>query len=272
MSVSTISEWRQCSCFFAIDSEDVKNIIHPNHWCEDGIYVILTHSCSVSIEDFDKEPLAEYILARPVKKDNAYVGRNNPRKLHLDFIINGSPSCFEFNIHERMFFDRRLLNKIKPESNLLSDKNKQTLVRWVASRYAAPAFPDEFNRRFRPVLKIFETELKKPHGGFFTSVYIILDPDEEELGENDVYEAEFIMSVLSSTSDEDLKKCEELIGILLDKISFHLKGIGIELCGKKISLLQENQITLDDLRSAKLLPMDYLSERETPGGEYPAPT
>lgn len=260
MSSSYISEWRQCYYASIEDVPNLKEIIQENHVDENGLYIFLTHSCSISQEDFKKEPLVEYILARPIKECNpAFCGRNNPRILH----INVKEQFYEIIVHERGFIDRRVLSSIKPLNCALPSDVADMLIRWITSRYNAPALPDNFNNRLNPIKSKIAKKLKSSQ---ITGVYVILDPEHVELNDDDNYQMEVVITVYRDTTNEDFIKCEQIAG----EIEKLLLGVsGIELVGEKVSVHREQKITIADLREMRLMQFDYLSERKKPGGKVP---
>lgn len=269
MTASCIADWRQCDTFVLSELGSTSELIPAAHHDQNGVYIVLTHSCSVSILDFGKEPLVEYILARPItKKDNAYVGRNNRRILHLDLHVDGEAKPYGLLIHERGFFDRKVLDGISPTKGCLDEKSKELIIKWIASRYNAPAFPDEFNKRFKPCEKHIGDKFKQI-GTSFTAAYIIVDPVDEELNAVSPYEVNILLSVEADIESAEYNRCENIVEELKEKL---VNNNEIDFLGEKVSLLREDQITLAMIRGTKILLLDYLSERETPGGEFPAQT
>lgn len=262
MPSSNISEWRQCSCITLDDISEIADHIPPEHVDNNGVYILLTHSCSISLDNFEKEPYAEYILARPIKKpDPAYCGRNNPRVLHIQI----KDKWFAIAIHERGFFDRKILNSSKPHSQyVLSEATSSLLVRWITARYDAPAFPDEFNRRLNGDIR--KRIAKKLKSRYITGIYVILEPEYEELGNDNNYAIELVISTEVGLPEEDYNQCKNIgkeIEHILDNV------IGLQLEGAKVSVISEQEITVADLREMRLLQFDYLSERKNPGGVLP---
>lgn len=266
MSRSQITKWRQCSCFTLnmISSLKGENTLLHEDNC--GIYIILTHSCSVSIDDYEKEPYAEYILARPIENYNsAYLGRKHPRILHVPIISNGNEKWFELSITDRSFFDRKLLSAFAPSSDHnIPENSASQIIRWVTARYDAPAFPDEFN--FRLSKSSRDKIAKKLKESAITGVYIALEPFEEELNKDENYLIELVITTEVELSKEKRINCDNIANDIKNIIE---KCEGIILEGAGVAVVGEEELTLADLRNLHLMQFDYLSERDNPGGLTP---
>ncbi|MBV1928880.1 MAG: hypothetical protein KUG81_05150 [Gammaproteobacteria bacterium] len=230
------------------------------------MYIILTHSCSVSIDDYIKEPYAEYIMARPLRGFNpAYIGRKHPRILHIPMIHQGQELWFELSICDRSFFDRRVLNNFAPSSDYLMPENSASqVIRWITARYDAPAFPDEFNIRLDKSSR--DKIAKKLKETAITGVYIGLEPHDAELESGEDYSVELIITTDIDLSGEQEKKCKQ-IAQSVKVIVEDCEGISLE--GSGVVVVSEEDLTLADLRNIHLMQFDYLSEREKPGGLLP---
>lgn len=266
MPGSQISKWRQCSCFtlsMIAALEGDNPLLHQDNA---GVYIILTHSCSVSIDDYTKEPYAEYIIARPIEAFNpAYIGRKHSRILHIQIIHHGQDLWFELSICDRSFFDRRLLNNIAPSSDyIIPESSASQIIRWITARYDAPAFPDEFNIRLDKSSR--DKIAKKLKETAITGVYIALEPHDEELDQGENYSVELIITTEIDLSDEQKSKCQQ-IAQNIKTIIASCEGISLE--GAGVAVVSEEDLTLADLRNIELMQFDYLSEREKPGGLLP---
>ncbi len=265
MSLSKISEWRQCSCITLDAIPEIKSQIHVNHVAAEGFYILLTHSCSIGLEDFDKEPLVEYILARFIDQpDKAFEGGRHPRSLHLPILVGGKKQWCEILIHERGFFDRKILNNSSLSSDYsLIEKSSETLIRWITRRYNAPAFPDEFNRRFRAAQKKIAKQLNKSPSERITGIYVALEPVDEELDEKQDYIFEMIISTEAGLPADVFKQCQA-IGVKVRDLLETVRGIELE----GVVVVPEDVMTVADLRELNTMQFDYLSERDSPGGSF----
>lgn len=267
----TVKKLRQFDVISPDCSPELEKIFNSFGWDtgDDWVAIILTHTCSLINSDIEKEPNVECILARRCDTiDPALTGRKNPRKLHLELLEDEASKNYELNIVERIFFGKIYLKNI-PESRPLqiSDENQDLLTRWIIARYNAPVFPDEFNKRFKSNIHTkIENKLKRS-GEHIVGLFIQIEPRTEELDEEIPYEIRFMI-----LRDEEItQKNIEGIEAVRKEIEVFFKeheSDGIELIGS-IKTVTESEITLSVYRQYDLLLLDYLSERERPGGSFP---
>lgn len=239
--------WRQLHCFREVDCPNLVSTFPEEHR-DTGkeLYIVLTHSCSVSSENFDAEPKGEYIVARPLdgEIDQSKTRRKQRRVLHLSILIDGEPKAYEIKIHERFFFDRTFLQSFPPCSAQVQDP--QEFLKWITDRYSLPALPDELEKRllkFKGKLRSFISKKTKTQTYSFENIHEVLFhySPEGEAEEGELYELKFLIVVdvgceadegagavcawvqewmLEKAMEFELKLIEDEVGLIgLDNIS-----------------------------------------------------
>lgn len=231
--------------------------------------IALTHSCSI-LRDVKLEPKLELIVARPAAKNNAFVGRKNPRLLHMDLKVDGEAVNHEIKIIDRAFVDKMRINGIA-KSPRYEVPEKDTLIRWILARYNAPVFPDEFNRRredgTNKTNKKLGTALGSPTAEPIVSLFVQVSPKEEELPLGQPYEVNAMLLIKAGLQQAQMDAIEPLRA-KIEAILLAAQPDGIELQGRVVRVSEDN-IPLHTYRHYDLLQFDYLSERDTPGGLTP---
>lgn len=274
---SAFSALRQLDCLTVKEVPDLDELFKaqgidagdPVNW----FCIILTHSCSLTKSDLDKEPKAELILARECAEvDPAYTGRKNPRKIHIPISVVGVTVNYEIDISDRIFIDKRILiNKAPSDNHEMDEGAKQTLINWITDRYDTPAFPDEFNRRLKSgsrntnnkIVNILRKQAANPIVGLF----VVIEPMNEELSEKQPYDLNATLIYKAEVTAQEKDEIERL-RLRIEEVLQDAINDGIELNGVVLAR-SEDEIKLSDYRQLNLLPFDYLSERETPGGAKP---
>lgn len=248
------------ACFTQSSCPGLVSSMGENHSQDDTfVYITITHDCAIINPSLEAEPFLEYIVARPVDKlDGNFTHTKNPRKLHLE-ISKSSPSPFELNIINRAFLDRRLLLRNKPAQDIcLNDRQKATLVRWLANRYMGQALPDEFEKRIDPVRDKLNKVLGKTQANGILAIYINLNPREELASDKN-----YSLNVALVYEDAAVKKLiddNRLNQFVDDMRSVFQKASAIELAG--VTPLSEKDFTLYQQRRMIRWRSDHHSFRQ----------
>jgi hypothetical protein len=139
----------------------------------------------------------------------------------------------------------------------------RVLQRWIINRVVRTAFPDAFNQRTRRARGKQEDRLKKA-GTHLLGLYVSVS-SWEELGDDEVYEIDFVGLV-----DEGLGEGERqgLVKALGDIAAAYEKSDGVSVLDYRVE--GEDEAPMSLLRTHRLFPLDYLSLRDSPGGELPS--
>jgi hypothetical protein len=268
------NKWRQGACFELGSYQKLKKLLHPTHQKKSGefFYIVLTHDCSIVSDDFDKEPMVEYIAARLVCKPvPEFMGIKNNRKLHLPCKFNGEDRYAELLIYQRQFFDRKQLLNFSPCKHInLKPETVKQLARWVALRYTRAAFPDNFNNRLQAISKKLNDRFKKPINEHVNSIWFELNPRYQELLVDQRYDLEITLVFDDEYIDDPanhndiLQYVDSLKGIFVNSEEQKISGIRL------IDVIYQSMSDTDlfFLSTRDRFDLDYLSFRDKPGGEY----
>lgn len=264
MTSREILPYRQGRCFSIKDIPSLmeKFAAQNINLSEDCILILLTHSCALASKDYSKEPFAEAILAHRIKKPSSmYRDRKNPRKLHVQVMNDGTSIWVELNIAERIFFERSVLEALPASPDFhLTTAEIEVLQRWLVARYAAPAFPEVFMKRFGKAKSAIEKLMAQDDiSTLVTSMWIRMEPFEDELPDEVPYHAEFVIMARPNLSSSQEAACKKL----LEAVKLSLEEIGeksLVLEGTKVSLISEDHILISEMKNFVLLQFDYLSE------------
>jgi hypothetical protein len=215
-------------------------------------FVIISHSCDVVSDDFEKEPTVELIGRRRIDSaDGNYAFAKSPRLWHM----SAGADMYELRMSSRREIPRQHLAEHDPIGSI-TEADLRILKRWMANRYARAGFADEFNRRCRPALARVAGRLKRD-GHMMSAIYVLVD--DSELPEEKDYEIVVIATMLEEDYDvaEHRSTCQES----LNQIVLHLDGCdGILVTDAE--LRSEAAVSLADLRELSRWDFDSLSLRD----------
>ncbi len=222
--------WRQGSLFLASPQD-----IDCGQSAEKVLYVLVTHSCDVLQESFEKEPYAEAIFVKKIPiQHNAFINGKNPRKIHIKLSCAGKDCWYEFSLAKRVFFDRKKLASLKPlpDYKIKDDKDLENLIRLLADKYDRVAFPDTFKKRIGSGEDKIRDILKKD-GEDILGLLIDLN-SHEELDAMQPYEIRLFMIIDKNQNDEDIKFLD-----ILDRIVSKLDVKGINVSESMVTKLEK---------------------------------
>ncbi|MGL4612165.1 MAG: hypothetical protein ACRCYY_21215 [Trueperaceae bacterium] len=233
------------------------------------ILIVVGHDCDVNNHSFEKEPLVELLVARPVEKsDSTTFHAKTTRRLQFKLSLNDIEQTYECLNFERFCIDRRHLAKYSPQYTV-DNELKHLIARWISNRYYRAAFPDAFNERISKVSKVRE-KIKSAFEGighYVTGVYIMLLPDQE-LNPGEDYKV-FVQATIRTEDAENLEVIEQANAALLKFVSALNSCEGINIAEESYSVVSEEKFSLDDIRNSKRWDYDYLSFQNETDDEYP---
>ena len=231
--------------------------------------MVITHDCDC-VADPEQEELVEIIFGAQIgKPDGNYTHGKNPRKLHLELSQCGK--LVELAISPRVTVEKRELLIHDPDSNwTLSREEKTILVRWLASRYSRPAFPDELVERLRLVNNDFR-KAARYHGDKVIGVFIDFEPGDEIQSKDEPYAIG--ISVVYDGSRKDAgasssRLCDALSSIFAKAYRQgpeHWKEIELVQCDS----IADTEFTYYEAMRSHPYRLDDLSLRRTPHGPLP---
>ena len=214
------------------------------------------------------EPVAEAYLCEPLapdaQPDGNYTAGKNPRELRVPFASDGTERWYRIHSNGQVLLPRHVLAGVDPDLSLVvPEPSVRVLQRWIINRVVRTAFPDAFNHRTHKARCKLEDRLKKA-GTHLLGLYVNLS-SWDELGDDGVYEIDFVGLV-----DEGLAEGERqaLVKALGEIAVAYEKSDGVSVLDYRVEGEDEAPISL--LRTHRLFPLDYLSLRDSPGGELPS--
>lgn len=226
------------------------------------LYLVISHPCDVVSLDAQRDPFVELIKANVISQmdGNLTFGKNS-RRLHLRL----GQASVELRAAERLVVDRQLLATVSPQ-DVLGDGDRRLLAAWLASRYARPAFPDEFNGRLKTASRQIEKALRTK-GEHISGIYITTELAELEP------EVDYNVVIFMTMTPERFDTPSDYADVneARDQIESALTAVdGIHLVD--LSVVSEDAMTLDELRTLSRWDYDSISFREGNGSTLPVST
>lgn len=229
--------------------------------------LVVSQSCDLVHHCYASEPVAEVYLCEPLaldaKPDGNLTAGKSPRDLHIPFVSEGTQHWFRIHSKGRALVPRHVLAAIDPDVSLVvPESSVRVLQRWIINRVVRAAFPDAFNERTRKARGKLEDRLKKA-GTHLLGLYVSLS-SWDELGNDEVYGVDFVGLVAEGLAREELEALMKAFG---EAAAAYEKSDGVSVIDYRIQ--DEEDASMNLLRTHRLFPLDYLSLRDSPGGELP---
>lgn len=271
--------FRQLDCL-AKGSCDSLNKYFEKHLPNEtnqSVALILTHDCSISGELIEKEPYIEVVCGKIISsRDGRLTHGKNPRKLHIQIEHNGESKWLEINICHREFLSKQCFDGQEKSSEWsLSEESKELLKRWLAARYQAPAYPNQYEARLKTnkTNEKVEKILSRAGGNNIDGLFMILSPRDEELSEEHPYELELMLMTKSSLSQEEIQQIQEIRSELVTVLRA-ARGNGLHLVGDNDTLTTEqavglipirtdDEVRVSEYRQYDKMRLDHLSEGQS---------
>jgi hypothetical protein len=225
---------------------------------------VISQDCDV-VAGSAIEPAVEIIVAELVAQpDTALLYGKNPRRLCLP--LSSGTGYVVFDVRRRYPVAKQALADHAPRTDLtLSEKDVRALARWLGKRYTRDAFPDAFNARLRPAQKELERVSKSCAGRHVTTVFLMLDPKDDELEDGTDYHVVLWFAcrqdVLDSAAGVEANQFASAFSRALESCP----GIVVD----DWEVRSHDNITLADLELMKRFDVDFRSEAPKPGGSAP---
>jgi hypothetical protein len=187
--------WRQGSVLGQLLASEAIRLKPDRVRVDESDWLIVTsHDCDIANSSLEKEPLVEVLRASVSRSspDGSFQCGRNPRNLHLLWETGEDRSCLRCNIHERWAIPRELLAGEAPRPGLIG-RPLRIVVEWLAKRYLRPAFPTEFDRRWKAKVREWEALLKR-NSEWIQGIYLRLSTLDELVGDQP-YRCQLIVSV-----------------------------------------------------------------------------
>lgn len=187
--------WRQGSIFTPPAELDIPVSIDRSR----ETLVVCSQSCAVVSPRIDRDPIVEFIIAKPIERYNPKCGEatgKNLRCFHLPSYGRNETSAFACDFNRRFQVKRQLLLEHKPDPRFaVSAEDARNLAGWIARNYTRIALPDALvNRAKGGIFKTIQTALRTNKSAgrelceSVKNIYISYAPESELLnGTYDVY-------------------------------------------------------------------------------------
>jgi hypothetical protein len=263
--------WRQWSF---VSTPDVQSVLRAMslgagspELAKDARLLVVSQSCDLVHHCYASEPVAEAYLCEPLAPDalpngNLTAGKN-PRELHLPFTSDGTEHWYRIHSNGRVLLPRHVLAGVDPDLSLIvPEPSVRVLQRWIVNRIVRTAFPDAFNHRTRKAQGKLEDRLKKT-GTHLLGLYVSLN-SWDEVGDDEVYEIDFVGLVAEGLEEEERQALLKAFGEIA---AAYEKSDGVSVVDYRVQ--DEEEASMSLLCTHRLFPLDYLSLRDSPGGELP---
>lgn len=154
--------------------------------------MLMTQTCDLLQGDLEKEPRVELLRLTPTRPSvSASLGwTQHPRFIQIE--RSTASGRLYACIHDRVWVPRERFDLLTPDATReVAPEDIRMLVKWVASRYLRPAYPDAFNDRLKPIQKEL-TRFWKANKGRLRAAYCVF-AREDELPEEESYEVAFVL-------------------------------------------------------------------------------
>ncbi len=254
--------WDQCTAFNAQSAPSLYSAIRADHQDTSGVYLILSHPCSLLHPSYIVEENLEYILGHMVEEclaNNMY--GKNPRL--FDITCSFSGLTYRFNQNYRGFISRKELEKSNVCNFALSETNRTDIKRWMSNRYIASALPDKFDRRVGNLRNKLKTLYGKGVGKLCRSVYLFIDEPTKDLGEETPYKISIFYTLsnhnYSEMCNEEDNESSTFESFLTKVSELFKKAEGIVL--NQAKFISESNLTIEQLNNSHFIKwnLDYIS-------------
>lgn len=268
--------WRQGSILTKADAMHVRSLA-PKHvnMTDDDWLIVISHDCDIVNYCLKKEPFVELLHAQPIHShisDEQLIYGRNPRVIQFQGLLNGRTIPLSCGIHARWIIPRNILRNGKPcEERRIDNKVRRALGEWVAKRYIRPAFPSEFDLRWKGEksknLKSW-TKIIKELSLSVSSFYLSIEPRTELLA-SESYHCKILIAVPAKFKEnQDWSTQREEIDQKI-KTFWRQFRPGIICDEGEVTILSTDEITLDMLEEYDRFDADWLSFSEDDAPRIP---
>jgi hypothetical protein len=187
--------WRQGSVF-----RPNRFVPLPDGFAQNAVLVVVSQSCTVVSQSWDKDPLVEVAVAVPGDRTFAKLQRSpeavgkNYRTLLIPMDYDGG-DCLSIDVYSRFFVRRDVLLQFGPDIASGSAEAGRRIASWMGRHFTRAALPDRLVRLLKDaVLDPLEKHLKAKfetgpiHEGVH-AIWVRWEPDDEQ----GPYEMEFLI-------------------------------------------------------------------------------
>jgi hypothetical protein len=146
----------------------------------EGLAIVISQDCDINCPSVEIEPFVEVLWSLPVLSiDGNLTHGKNPRRLHFKVLKHEKTLIYETQVRWRFELPREQILENGPDRLTYLEKETSSLLsKWIAKRYIRAAFPDAFNKRYKPDKKKIRSILKDSEE-LLTGIYILMEDDEK---------------------------------------------------------------------------------------------
>lgn len=229
--------WRQGSVFQPNDLVPL-----PEGYPDNAVLVIVSQSCTVVSQVWDKDPVVEIAVAVPNDKPFAKQERD-PRAVGKNYrtllipVECGEADCLDIDVYSRFFVRRDLLLKFAPDVATGNADTARRIANWMGRHFTRVALPDRLVKLmkdtvFGPLEKHLNAKFGDGpiHRGVL-AIWVKWEPDDEQ----GPYVIEFLIACENEDSANNLDalltdtfKTEAPVKIKSDDVRVEMRITGAE--------------------------------------------
>lgn len=240
--------------------------------------VVATHDCDLAN---DHETEVEVLVGRKVNSQDGMLAKaRNPRRLHLTYSIDGSPTHLEVAHGDRRSLRREdFLGRGVLEGIELDLDEKRSLKQWLAARYGRPAFPNAFETRLRKKqgkqgVEQLIGKIAKPLSSHLVGIFFDLGEQraEEVQADEPYYLSIFVVYDAIEGGPRAREAAEHTasgIGDLFTE-AYGSPSEATEIALEKCVALADTDMSLAALRRMDQWRLEYVSLSESPPSDFVA--
>jgi len=251
--------WRQGLVLPTSDTQLTENA--RREIGENDRLLIVSQTCDLIHESFDREPYFEVLCLHPLDKEpeGGYRGGKNSRRIEFSLeLVQGNASDWYALPYERHLVDRNLLiEKATPCTSIEDGQTLEMILRWLSRRYTRTAFPEAFVNSMNTRKREIGKKLSRLNASV-SNVYIRLLPFEE-LDDGSEYSIE-LMLVMDAVIFDDkthYQNCDAIRKQLENQLT-KCDGIVVD----NVSIESTASLTIEDLKGYLEWDYSYLSFRD----------
>ncbi len=221
----------------------------------EGLAIVISQDCDVNCPSLEIEPYVEVLWAIPVSTiDGNLTHGKSPRRLHFKAERNKKFQVYESQVRWRFELPRERILENVPVAHVRLEKGTGSLLsKWIAKRYTRAAFPDAFNKRYKPDQKKIRGILKASEE-LLSGIYILMEADEKP--DEESYKIVLRVTMPDSVyavaaQKENAEKCMAKLAHVMDSAP----GISVA----EYDIVAEQDFSLTDVAMFKRWDFDDLS-------------
>lgn len=242
--------WRQGSVF-----RPNEHVPRPDGYPDDCVLVVVSQSCTVVSQRWDKDPFVEVAVAVPSDKPFEKQKRG-PQAVGKDFrtlllpTACGDADCLVVDVYSRFFVRRELLLNFSPDIASGDVGGARRIANWMGRHFMRVALPDKLvklmsDTAIRPLEKHLKAKFGEGqvHEGVL-AIWVKWEPDDEE----GPYEIEFLIVCEDDNAADNLDRLLTETFQTEDVLKINAGGLKVEM-----RVMSADSTTLTDVQGHERL-------------------